>query len=195
MRAGRRASARSSRFIRSVSRNVFPIIRSAVCNPGPRTGFRERPRREDRDRRARGVVVGARRFERRVHHVGAHRVEVTRDDERRLRADRIGAREDRDDVLHVRRLVVRARRRRLERVHDDLERRLRLRRDRAESSGDDAAWSYDMKFPFDVRLWILIAALFLVAGGTIYGLSSAWHRVQQLETMLPISGGSSSRVL
>jgi signal transduction histidine kinase len=44
-----------------------------------------------------------------------------------------------------------------------------------------------MKFPFGVRLWILIAALFLVAGGTIYGLSSAWRRVQQLETKLTSS--------
>ena len=44
-----------------------------------------------------------------------------------------------------------------------------------------------MKSPFGVRLWILITALFLVAGGTIYGLSSAWHRVQQLETRLTSS--------
>ena len=44
-----------------------------------------------------------------------------------------------------------------------------------------------MKSQFGVRLWILIAALFLVAGGTIYGLSSAWHRVQQLETKLTSS--------
>ena len=41
-----------------------------------------------------------------------------------------------------------------------------------------------MKSPFVVRLWTLIAALLLVAGGTIYELSSAWHRVQQLETKL-----------
>jgi len=39
-----------------------------------------------------------------------------------------------------------------------------------------------MKFPFGLRLWILIAALFLVAGGTIGALFSAWHRVQQLQT-------------
>ena len=39
-----------------------------------------------------------------------------------------------------------------------------------------------MKSPFGIRLWILIAALFLVAGGMIYGLSSAWHHVQQLQT-------------
>jgi hypothetical protein len=30
-----------------------------------------------------------------------------------------------------------------------------------------------MKSPFSIRLWILIAALFLVAGGTIYALSFA----------------------
>jgi signal transduction histidine kinase len=45
----------------------------------------------------------------------------------------------------------------------------------------------NMKFPFGLRLWILIAALFLVAGGTIYGLFSAWHRVQQLEARLTSS--------
>ena len=44
-----------------------------------------------------------------------------------------------------------------------------------------------MKSPFSVRLWILIATLFLVAGGTIYALSFAWHRVQQLETRLTSS--------
>jgi signal transduction histidine kinase len=44
-----------------------------------------------------------------------------------------------------------------------------------------------MKSPFAVRLWILIAALFLVAGGTIYGLLSAWQRVQQVETKLTSS--------
>src|SRR4030095_4549772 len=41
-----------------------------------------------------------------------------------------------------------------------------------------------MKAPFGIRLWILLAALVLVAGGTIYGLSTAWHRVQQLEAQL-----------
>jgi signal transduction histidine kinase len=41
-----------------------------------------------------------------------------------------------------------------------------------------------MKSPFGLRLWFLIAALVLVAGGTIYGLSTAWRRVQQLETKL-----------
>src|SRR5258705_220968 len=61
-----------------------------------------------------------------------------------------------------------------------------------------SAWSRDrptttqpdhmnMKSPFGVRLWILIAALLLVAGGTIYGLSSAWNRVRQLETRLTSS--------
>ncbi len=44
-----------------------------------------------------------------------------------------------------------------------------------------------MKSPFGIRLWILIAALFLVAGGTIYGLFSAWHRVQQVEAKLTTS--------
>ena len=44
-----------------------------------------------------------------------------------------------------------------------------------------------MKSPFGLRLWILIAALFLVAGGTIYGLSFAWHRVQQVEAKLTSS--------
>ena len=44
-----------------------------------------------------------------------------------------------------------------------------------------------MKSQFGVRLWILIAALFLVAGGMIFGLSSAWHRVQQLEAKLTTS--------
>jgi signal transduction histidine kinase len=44
-----------------------------------------------------------------------------------------------------------------------------------------------MKSPFGIRLWILIAALFLVAGGTIYGLSSAWHLFQQLEAKLTSS--------
>ena len=41
-----------------------------------------------------------------------------------------------------------------------------------------------MKSPFVVRLWTLIAALLLVASGTIYGLYSGWHRVQQLATKL-----------
>jgi hypothetical protein len=45
----------------------------------------------------------------------------------------------------------------------------------------------NMKSPSAIRLWILIAALFLVAGGTIYGLSSAWHRVQQVEAALTTS--------
>ena len=44
-----------------------------------------------------------------------------------------------------------------------------------------------MKSPFGIRLWFLIAALLLVAGGVIYGLSSAWHRVQQLEARLTSS--------
>lgn len=44
-----------------------------------------------------------------------------------------------------------------------------------------------IKSPFGVRLWILIAALVLVAGGTIYGLSSAWQRVKQLESKFSTS--------
>jgi signal transduction histidine kinase len=44
-----------------------------------------------------------------------------------------------------------------------------------------------MKSPFSVRLWILIAALVLVAGGMIVALSSAWQRVRQLETKLTSS--------
>jgi signal transduction histidine kinase len=44
-----------------------------------------------------------------------------------------------------------------------------------------------MKSPFGVRLWILITALVVVAGGTIYGLSSAWQRVRQLENRLTAS--------
>lgn len=44
-----------------------------------------------------------------------------------------------------------------------------------------------MKSSFGIRLWILIAALILVAGGTILGLSSAWQRVRQLETRLTSS--------
>ena len=35
------ASARTSGLSRSLTRNVFPIIRSAFCSPGPRTGLRE----------------------------------------------------------------------------------------------------------------------------------------------------------
>src|ERR1051325_606026 len=38
--------------------------------------------------------------------------------------------------------------------------------------------------PFGIRLWILIAALVLVAGGTIYGLTIAWRRFQHLESAL-----------
>jgi len=41
-----------------------------------------------------------------------------------------------------------------------------------------------MKSPFGVRLWILIVALVLVAGGTIFGLSVAWRRVEKLEAQL-----------
>ena len=44
-----------------------------------------------------------------------------------------------------------------------------------------------MKSPFGIRLWILIAALLLVAGSMIYELSSAWRRDQQLESTLTSS--------
>ena len=44
-----------------------------------------------------------------------------------------------------------------------------------------------MKSPFSFRLWILITTLVLVAGGTVYALSFAWHRVQQLESRLTSS--------
>jgi signal transduction histidine kinase len=44
-----------------------------------------------------------------------------------------------------------------------------------------------MKFPFGIRLWILIATLLVVAGGTIYGLSFAWHRIEQVEAKLTAS--------
>ncbi len=41
--------------------------------------------------------------------------------------------------------------------------------------------------PFRIRLWILIAALLLVAGGMIYELASAWRRDQRLEARLTSS--------
>ncbi len=44
-----------------------------------------------------------------------------------------------------------------------------------------------MKSPFGFRLWILIAALIVVASGMIYALSSAWQHVRQLETRLTSS--------
>ena len=62
----------------------------------------------------------------------------------------------------------------------------------AESSNDDAVCRMNMKSPFAIRLWTLIAALLLVAGGTIYGLFSAWHRIQQLEAKLTNSQIESS---
>ena len=39
-----------------------------------------------------------------------------------------------------------------------------------------------MKTLFGTRLWILIIALMLVSGGTVYGLFSAWQRVHQLQS-------------
>jgi signal transduction histidine kinase len=44
-----------------------------------------------------------------------------------------------------------------------------------------------MRTPFGIRLWVLIAALLLVAGGMVYGLYSAWHRVQEVEAKLTTS--------
>jgi signal transduction histidine kinase len=44
-----------------------------------------------------------------------------------------------------------------------------------------------MKSPFGLRLWFLIAALLLVAGGMIYGLLSGWRRVREVETKLTTS--------
>jgi signal transduction histidine kinase len=45
----------------------------------------------------------------------------------------------------------------------------------------------DMKSPFSIRLWILMASLVAVAGGVFYGLSSARDRVQQVEAKLTTS--------
>jgi signal transduction histidine kinase len=44
-----------------------------------------------------------------------------------------------------------------------------------------------MKSPFGVRLWILITTLFLAAGGIIYGLAVASHRIERLEDRLTAS--------
>ncbi|HEX4343775.1 MAG TPA: hypothetical protein VH255_10305, partial [Verrucomicrobiae bacterium] len=44
-----------------------------------------------------------------------------------------------------------------------------------------------MRSPPGLRLWVLNIALFLVAGGTIYGLYTAWHRVLQVEANLTTS--------
>ena len=51
-----------------------------------------------------------------------------------------------------------------------------------------------MKSPFGIRLWLLIAALLIVAGGIIYGLSSAWQHIQQLEQNLTSSRVESFRI-
>jgi len=40
---------------------------------------------------------------------------------------------------------------------------------------------------FGLRLWLLVAALLFVAGGTIFGLLLAWDRVQDLEAKLTTS--------
>jgi len=44
-----------------------------------------------------------------------------------------------------------------------------------------------IKPPFGIRLWLLIAALLLVAAGVFCGLSTAWDRVQQVEAKLNTS--------
>src|ERR1051325_11410714 len=44
-----------------------------------------------------------------------------------------------------------------------------------------------MRTLFGLRLWVLIGALLLVAGGMIYLLFSAWHRVQEGEAKLTTS--------
>ncbi len=51
-----------------------------------------------------------------------------------------------------------------------------------------------MKSHFGIRLWILITAIVLVAGGTIYGLSTAWRRMHLLETKLNSSHIASFRI-
>src|SRR5262245_35765462 len=51
-----------------------------------------------------------------------------------------------------------------------------------------------MKSLFGLRLWFLIGALLAVAGGIIYGLSSAWQHVQQLESDLTSSRVESFRI-
>src|SRR5262245_50334955 len=44
-----------------------------------------------------------------------------------------------------------------------------------------------LKTPFGVRLWLLIATLLLVGGGTIYGLFFSWQRVREVEAKLTTS--------
>ena len=44
-----------------------------------------------------------------------------------------------------------------------------------------------MKSPFGVRLWVLVSALCLVAGVTIYGLLFAWQHIQQVKAKLDSS--------
>ena len=44
-----------------------------------------------------------------------------------------------------------------------------------------------MKSPFGVRLWILISALLLAAGGIIYGLVFGSRRIERLEDRLTTS--------
>ena len=51
-----------------------------------------------------------------------------------------------------------------------------------------------MRSPFGVRLWILILALVVVAGGLVSGLTAAWRRVQRLESALNNSQRESFRL-
>ena len=98
----------------------------------PIRALRQEARALDRHGDARGVVVGARRVGFRIHHGGGHRVEVPRDEEDGLRELRVAPRQEREHVLHPRGLVVRARRGRLEAVHDDRQPPARRLRDLAQ---------------------------------------------------------------
>ncbi len=82
---------------------------------------REQPRALDRHGHAGRVVVGSGRVRLRVHHGGGHRVVMAGDQEHSLREFRVGARQEREDVLEARGHVARARRGRLEPIDDDLE--------------------------------------------------------------------------
>ena len=64
----------------------------------------------------------------------------------------------------------------------------------AERTKQPRVLANDMKSPFGIRLWLLIAALLIVAGGIIYGLSSAWQHIQQLEQNLTSSRVESFRI-
>lgn len=51
-----------------------------------------------------------------------------------------------------------------------------------------------IRSPIIVRLWMLIVALVLVTGGTVYELFSAWHQIEQLESKLTSSRFESFRI-